>query len=528
MDNPDSTLNILWKGKYLILVGLLFGVGAAVLATKLSAKVYESTGVVQVTADVPSAGSTVLTLQQASQDQASTYATLISSSSFLARIRPLVEHGRYSTSYLAANVSAKAVTQNTQNTNLIEIVGQGPTPTAAQTLTEEVASAFVRTVSSDGLSRGQQQQSLLQRRIDTLTKQLSQLERQTPVSATVREREAAIRETRSALTAQMATTIAQNAGQEGSVSIVAPAVARDAPVKPRPALNVVLGVVLGLLIGIGTAWLRAVFDRELHSSSEVEHLVSLPVLASIPIRRGLDVDDLVTREAYDVLRTNLTFVSLESPLGALTITSSESGEGKSTTAEGLAYAARRRDLKVLLLDGDIRTGRLSARLGATNHAGLVNVIAAGADLNAALVEIGPGISLLPAGPAPPNPPSVLSNPKMLKMMIELRRRFDLIVIDSPPVGHLADAVILAALSDASVLVARAGVTVRSNLVAAANALRRTPAPIVGVVVLERRPLDPVYYPAGGTQIRRAERPSPPSSLRQERARRTRVEQRQSS
>lgn len=96
MANPDSTLSILWKGKYLIVVGLLCGLGAAALATKVSAKVYESTGVVQVTSDVPSAGSTVLTLQQASQDQASTYATLITSSSFLARIQPLVENGRYS------------------------------------------------------------------------------------------------------------------------------------------------------------------------------------------------------------------------------------------------------------------------------------------------------------------------------------------------------------------------------------------------------------------------------------------------
>ena len=94
---------------------------------------------------------------------------------------------------------------------------------------------------------------------------------------------------------------------------------------------------------------------------------------------------------------------------------------------------------------------------------------------------------------------------MGKLALTLRQRFDLIVIDSPPVGHLADAALLAALSDASILVARSGHTDRAALTAAAAALERTPAPIVGVVVFERRSLDPVYYPAGGmTQAKAAE------------------------
>lgn len=521
MVNSDSTLSILWKGKYLIVIGLLCGLGAAAVATKLSAKVYQSTGVVQVTSDVPTAGSTVLTLQQASQDQASTYATLITSSSFLARIQPLVEGGRYSPAYLAANVSAKAVTQNAQNTNLIQIVGHGPTPDAARALTNQVATAFVHTVSSDSQARGRQQQQQLQQRINSLTRQIAALDKQTG-SSTAAEEAIALRQTRSALTGQMASTIAQATGQDGAVSIVAPAISRATPIKPRPALNAVLGAVLGLLVGIASAWLLSLFDRELHSSDEVQSLVSLPVLASIPLRRGTDVDDLVTREAYDVLRTNLTFVSVESPLAVLTVTSSEAGEGKSATAEGLAYAARRRDLRVLLVDGDLRTRRLSSSLGATSHTGLVNVVAAGAGLNSALVEIGPGISLLPAGPTPPNPPSVLSSPRTVKLMHELRQRFDLIVIDSPPVGHLADPVILAALSDASVLVARTGQTAREALVSAAAALQRTPVPVVGVVVFERRSLDSVYYPAGGGQVVQSEKSVP--KVQPERLRRTRVEQ----
>ena len=276
------------------------------------------------------------------------------------------------------------------------------------------------------------------------------------------------------------------------------------PVSPRPRLNEALGATLGLLVGIAAAWLRSVLDRELHSSDEIQRLVNLPVLASVPLRRGIDADDLVTREAYDVLRTNLTFLSLEAPLAVLTVTSSEAGEGKSATSEGLAYAARRRDLNVLLIDGDLRTAQLSTRLGAASARGSSTSSLPAAVPESVIVEVGAGISLLPAGPTPPNPPSVLASAKAAKLIADLRRRFDLIVIDSPPVGSLADAAILAALSDASILVARAGQTDRAALVAAAEALSRTPAPIVGVVVFERRSLDSVYYPAGG--VTRAEPP----------------------
>jgi capsular exopolysaccharide synthesis family protein len=260
------------------------------------------------------------------------------------------------------------------------------------------------------------------------------------------------------------------------------------------------------MAGVGAAWLRSVLDRQLHSSDEIEALAEAPLLASVPLRRDAGADDLVTREAYDLLRTNLSFISIESPLSVVTITSSVSGEGKTATAEGLAHAATRRDLRVLLIDGDLRTGALSERLGAGGRPGLVNVVAAQAAPETVLVDIAHNLTLLPAGPMPPNPPSVLASAAMARLVAGLREGFDLIVIDSPPVGHLADAALLAALSDGSILVARAGYTDRSAIVSAAAALERTPVPIVGAVVFERRSLDPVYYPSGGPSPSRTVQP----------------------
>ena len=492
VENVTGTASILWRGRWLIVVGLVMGLIGSIVATKSSPKVYQATGLIQVASDTPTAGAEVLGLQQASQNLASTYSTLITSRSFLARIRGQVEGGRLSVGDLTSRVSAAAVTQNTQNTNLIEITAEGPTPDAAKVLAQQVSGAFVQTVGQDAASRAQQQQQQLQSRITQLTSQIKNLK-----AGSDSEQLAALTATRAQLITEMANTIAVAVGREGSVGVVAPAIASDIPVKPRPLLNYVLGLVLGLLVGVGAAWLRGVLDRQLHSSEEIEAVTGVPLLASIPLRRDAGTDDLVTREAYDLLRTNLTFLSVESPLSVMTITSSGSGEGKTATAEGLAYAATRRDLKVLLIDGDLRTRALSTRLGVGGRPGVVNVVTAQASPDSVLVNVAHGLKLLPAGPTPPNPPSVLASAKMAKLVLNLRQSFDLIVIDSPPVGHLADAALLAALSDASILVARAGYTDRAAIASAVAALGRSPAPIVGAVVFERRSLDHVYYPSGG-------------------------------
>jgi receptor protein-tyrosine kinase len=203
----------------------------------------------------------------------------------------------------------------------------------------------------------------------------------------------------------------------------------------------------------------------------------------------------VLGEAFDVLRANLAFISHDSPMQVLTLSSFNPREGKSSTVEGLAYAAARGNMNVCVIDGDIRTRTLTQRLGQAESVGLTNIVVGAAGLDEALVELAPGVTLLPSGPMPPNPPSLLSSARMAEIVEELRAQFSLIVIDSPPVAHLADASILAAVSDGVIFVARVGVTARADLVNGVANLRHSPTPIVGVVLLERRTIDETYYPA---------------------------------
>ncbi len=501
MENLTGTASILWRGKHFLVAGLVAGVLVAIGITKLSGKVYESSAIVQVQSQA-SAGTDALGLQQASQSLATTYATLLGSRSFLARIRPQVENGRYSTDDLASHVGASAISQSSQSTNLIQISARASTPTKARTLAGAVAGAFVATVQADAAAGAVQQQSQLERQIASITKQIDALLARSQTGPTA-ERVASLRAARGALTKQLAAAVANGAAREGSVAIVGPPTESSAPVSPRPVLNVVVGAALGLLLGIGAAWLRSLLDRELHGSEEVPELVELPVLASVALWRGSSSDDLATQEGYEVLRTNLTFVSPGKAMTVLLVTSHQPGEGKTATVDGVARAAARHGARALVVDGDLRTRALSRRAGCLDEPGLVNVVLTAredpgeAAVRECIRELEPGLFLLPAGPPPPNPPSLLANPRMSTLLWQLRFHFDLIVVDAPPVAQLADAAILAPMADAVVVVARAEKTRKADLVTAVDTLRRTPTPVAGVVVFERRTFDAAYYPAGG-------------------------------
>src|SRR5207244_10934103 len=203
--------------------------------------------------------------------------------------------------------------------------------------------------------------------------------------------------------------IANGIQQSQSVKIPAPPTASSSPVRPRPLLNLVAGVLLGLLAGIALSWLRLRLGRGLHSAGEVEELVEVPVLASVPVRRRFSIEDPVLGEAYDVLRANLAFIGLDRALQVITVSSFNPREGKTSTVEGLAYAAARGGMSVAVVDADVRTRTLSTRAGYDGAPGVTNVVVGAVSLDEATVERAPGISIVPAGPTPPNPPSLLGS-----------------------------------------------------------------------------------------------------------------------
>lgn len=485
---------IFWRGKWLIAIALAVGIALAIVITKTSTKIYEATAVLQVNAASASNANNFnpLDVQSASQNLATTYSKLLTDSSFLAEISPKIEGGKYTPGRLQAKLSAGGV----QSTGLIVLRARETSPEAATRLANDVLAQFLALVQRQANQQSQKLQSQLQEKISAFTRQIEALTRGSGANGPgVGEQLATLRGARAGLIQQQQQLLALGLLAGGSLSLAAPPHASSAPVSPRPVLNLVAGALVGLLVGIGLAYLRARRDRGLHSSSEAEELLGVPILAAIPVRRRFAADDAVLGEAYDVLRANLAFISLDSPLQVLAFSSYNPREGKTSTVTGLAYAALRGGINVLVIDGDVRTRSLSSRLGNEDSPGLTNVVVGMVEPRDAIVEIAPGFSLLPAGPIPPNPPSLLASNRVAELIDDLRDDYALIVIDSPPVAHLADASILAAVADGVIVVGRVGVTQREDLPSAAAKLRHSPTPIVGAVILEPRTVDDVYYPA---------------------------------
>lgn len=484
---------MLWRGKWLIVAAVAVAVALAILLTARADRVYQGSALLQVTSATTPGGRDTdpLRSQEASVGLAQTYATLLGDRSFLDEIRPTVAGGELTTSELRRKINAQAI----EETGLIRLRAKGDSPEEAAELAGEVALAFVEFVQVSATERSRSQQTELQDRISSLGAEIEELRARAADDPAVAEQLEALRTARSALANQVANIVANGIQEGGSVQLSSPPTASSTPISPRPLLNLASAILLGLLFGVGLAFLRDRLDRGLHSAEEAEELLGVPVLAAIPVRRRFSAEDAVLGEAYDVLRANLAFIALDRPLQVLTLSSYNPREGKSSSVEGLAYAAVRGGMNVVVIDGDVRTRTLSGRLGYEDAPGLTNLVVGMATLPEVAIEIAPNLTLIPSGPTPPNPPSLLASSRMRELVADLRDRYSLVIIDSPPVAHLADASILASVSDGVVLVARVGVTQRANLESAVANLRHSPTPIVGSVLLEPRQIDQTYYPA---------------------------------
>jgi tyrosine-protein kinase len=502
----QSVAAILWRGKWLIVIAVVVGALLALVDASLSTRVYEASTTIQVNTGATGSASAInpADVELANQNVASTYATLITDKGFLTKITPSVDGGKLTPDALASQLSAHAIT----GTSLIDVVANGSSPAEARRVAHDVAQAFVANVQSQAVQTTKALQRQIQSQIAQLTAQVNRARR----SGASADDLSSLTGARSELVRQQATITANEIAAGNSLQITAPPTGPTAPVRPRKLLDLIAGVLVGLLVGCGLAWLRAVLDRGLHSSAEAEELLGVPALATIPVRRRYSTDDPVLGEAFDLLRANLAFLAHDRELQVLTQTSFNPGEGKSSTVEGLAHAAVRGGMNVLMIDGDVRTHSLSNRLGYGTASGLTSAIVGMTDPGEAVIELAPGLSLLPSGPTPPNPPSLLSSGAMRDLLAWARERYQLVVIDSPPVAHLADASLLASMSDGIVVVARVGMTKRSDLPELLSSLRQVPVPIVGVVTLDQREIDETYYPAVSTGVRPVHlEPVPPSA-----------------
>ncbi len=260
-------------------------------------------------------------------------------------------------------------------------------------------------------------------------------------------------------------------------------------------MNVLLGGLLGLLLGVGAAFFLEYVDRSVHSTADVEKALGIPVLGWIPriepaaSERGgqavvVSEPEGSAAEAYRVLRTNLAFsTAREEPLCSLVFSSPGPAEGKSTTAANLSAVLAARGDRTLLIDADLRRGELHDAFDVLRSPGLTELLVGQLDSREAIrPTVRPGLDFLPAGQHAPNPSELLGSQAMADLLAAWRDQYRWILLDAPPVLAVADATVLAALSDGSVLVLKADETDRRAAWRAVQQLKRVDARVVGAVL----------------------------------------------
>jgi capsular exopolysaccharide synthesis family protein len=257
--------------------------------------------------------------------------------------------------------------------------------------------------------------------------------------------------------------------------------------KPDLRRNLTLASLMGLVLGVLLALAFEYLDDTIKRPEDVEKLLGLPVLGAIPLlkspltpRTALEDSRSPFAEAYRSLRTALQFATNRGVPKTLLITSATPSEGKSTTALVLGQYYAHLGKRVLIVDCDLRNPSLHRDLGVENGEGLSNYLA-GAMKPTDLIKptSTPGLMYLPTGPLPPNPAELLMGSKMVSLLTVAAERFDLLILDGPPVMGLADAPILANLADGTLLVIRAGTTRVAVVKNAVKRLQSARAHVVG-------------------------------------------------
>lgn len=297
--------------------------------------------------------------------------------------------------------------------------------------------------------------------------------------------------------------------QVTNVQVIDQATPPVIPISPNRRRNMAAGLLVGLILGITLAFVQEALDSSVRTTEEAERLVNAPALAVIPsetdgYRRkqlpggrplspvgpngvGLAVlkrPSSPMAESFRSLRTSVLLSTAPRPPQTLLVTSAQVGEGKTSTSTNLAMSFAQRGGPVLIVDADLRRPSIAKTLGVPNEKGLSSFLTGAHTLDEVLIQYErvPNLWVLPAGPRPPDPAELLSSHMMEATLRDLLKRFRQIVIDSPPLLLVTDAVVLSAMVDGVILVVASGTTARGALARAHRILENAGSRVLGMVL----------------------------------------------
>lgn len=286
-----------------------------------------------------------------------------------------------------------------------------------------------------------------------------------------------------------------------NVSVLDEATPPFGPIKPRRRVNLAVGSLFGLFLGLGTVFFLEYLDNTIRTPEDVEKYLGVSVLGVIPKMAEQGLTARSVREAYQSLRTSIIFSSKNRQRKVLLITSTGPQEGKSSSVANLGRTLAAAGDRVIIVDCDMRRPTQHIHHGAEREHGLTNFLSAldhEHDWTHYVKPVTPAnLHVLTCGPLPPNPPELLGNERFLELLAGLRERYDWVLLDSPPAASLADASLLASISDMIVLVVRHNSTDRDLVIKTLQQLRSVNPTVAGVLLnnvdLERSYHKDYYY-----------------------------------
>jgi polysaccharide biosynthesis transport protein len=316
----------------------------------------------------------------------------------------------------------------------------------------------------------------------------------------------------------------------GNTSVIRePSAAAATKIRPRPLRDALLGAALGLILGTVIAFFRDAIDTRIRSADDIAERLGVPLLARIPepprrLQPGKRLVMLADpngtdAESFRMLRTNLDFVTLERQARTIMITSASEREGKSTTLANLAVALARTGKNVVLVDLDLRRPFLDALFGLEGRPGVTNVVLDEATIDEALSQVwaaqeqdgpladavdsssstrkrragsarenngqaplGGVLQVMTSGPRPPNPGEFVATKTVGKLLTELRKRADIVLVDAPPLIGIGDAMSISSKVEGTVIVTRMNVLTRPQVAELHRLLETSPAAPLGFVI----------------------------------------------
>jgi succinoglycan biosynthesis transport protein ExoP len=372
-------------------------------------------------------------------------------------------------------------------TNVIAVTAVDHDPARAATIANTYARAFVTWSTQTAIGSLTTAENQLGQQISVLGKQIKSLPKDAAQAVALSNQQAVLK-------GQLAQLEVAGATASTGLQLVTPAVTPTSPSSPKPVQDAILGLLAGLVLGIGAALLRDNLDDTLTSGESVEQIVDAPVLASVPVVASwrkksrtvvISVTDPTSQpaEAYRSLRTSLQFAGQDRPLRTILVTSPNAGDGKTMTTVNLGAVFAQAGARVVLVSCDLRRPGLSQFFAPSEQADLSSVLLGQRQLEDAVIPVPDLDGLYALGTrAADNPTELLAGPRMREVIAELTRRFDLVLIDSPPVLPVADAIILSGLVDGVLVVAAGGQTRRAELRRTSQKLAQGGAPVIGAVL----------------------------------------------